>query len=147
MTSTPDQHEFEMVIASDMKAAVAIRDRILGLLESNNYSERDVFCVRLALEEALINAVKHGNRLDPQKTVRIGCSVCTRLARIEIEDGGTGFCPADVPDPTQNGNLERPGGRGVLLMRSMMNSVEFSERGNLVVMEKLREPCSTPASA
>ena len=100
---------------------------------------RDVFGVRLALEEALVNAIKHGNRMDPDKSVRIGCQVCDKQVRIEIEDQGSGFDVSDVPDPTEDENLEKPGGRGIMLMRSFMSTVEYNASGNRLVMTKLRD--------
>ena len=131
--------EFELTIQSDTSAGQAVQERILQSLEGMQYSPRDIFGIRLALEEALVNAIKHGNRMDPSKNVRISCVIYEEKVRIEIEDEGTGFRLEDVPDPTADENLERPCGRGIMLMRSFMSLIEYNEAGNLVVLEKHRE--------
>src|SRR5579871_6005305 len=130
--------EWEEVIPSDTAAGQSVQERIIQLLESLRYDERDVFGVRLAIEEALVNAIKHGNRMDPAKTVRITCQIAPHKVRIEIEDQGEGFLPSDVPDPTADENLERPCGRGIMLMRAFMSSIAFNASGNCVILEKHR---------
>ncbi len=136
----PVHEQFEVVIPSDTEAGQAVQERIVSRLESLEYSMRDVFGVRLALEEALVNAIKHGNGLDPDKTVRVNCLIEDDLLRVEIEDQGPGFNMSDVPDPTAEENLERPCGRGIMLIRSFMTSVEYNAKGNRVVLEKRRTP-------
>jgi serine/threonine-protein kinase RsbW len=130
--------EWEEVIPSDTVAGQSVQERIIQLLESLSYDERDVFGVRLAIEEALVNAIKHGNRMDPTKTVRITCQVARHKVRIEIEDQGEGFQPEEVPDPTADENLERPCGRGIMLMRAFMSSIAYNASGNCVILEKHR---------
>ncbi len=137
-TSEELVEEFEVVIPSDTAAGQLIQERIIRRLEVLNYDDRDVFGVRLALEEALVNAIKHGNGMDPNKTVRIFCRADEHKVRIEIEDEGEGFQPETVPDPTADENLERPCGRGIMLMRAFMNSIEYNASGNRVVLEKHR---------
>ena len=136
----PVHEQFEVVIPSDTEAGQAVQERIVSRLESLEYSMRDVFGVRLALEEALVNAIKHGNGLDPDKTVRVNCLIEDDLLRVEIEDQGPGFNMGDVPDPTAEENLERPCGRGIMLIKSFMTSVEYNAKGNRVVLEKKRSP-------
>ena len=130
--------QFEVMIPSDTEAGHAIQERILQALESLEYPPRDVFGVRLALEEALVNAIKHGNAMDPDKQVRIACEVTQEQVRIEIEDEGPGFVPSDVADPTDDENLDCPGGRGIMLMRAFMNVIEYNALGNCVTLVKLR---------
>lgn len=130
--------KWEEVIPSDTAAGQSVQERIIQLLETLRYDERDVFGVRLAIEEALVNAIKHGNRMDPSKTVRITCQIAPHKIRIEIEDQGEGFLPADVPDPTADENLERPCGRGIMLMRAFMSSIAYNASGNCVILEKHR---------
>lgn len=137
--------EFTLDIPSETAAGQAVQERIIKTLEDLEYSAHDVFGVRLALEEALVNAIKHGNRMDPNKTVRIDCSIGTEKVRIEIEDQGEGFTPAEVPDPTAEENLERPCGRGIMLMKSFMSLIEYNESGNRVILEKRREVDAVPS--
>jgi len=111
---------------------------LLTELERHQWDENDRFSIHLAVEEALVNAIKHGNQDDSQRFVDVEVRVSPALVRIEIEDEGDGFDPRSVPDPTDDENLELPSGRGLMLMRSFMNIVEFNERGNRVRMEKSR---------
>ncbi len=92
----------------------------------------------LAIEEAVVNAIRHGNQFDPTKTVKIACRITPHHLWVAIEDEGEGFDPCAVPDCTCEDRLEVPSGRGVMLMRCFMNHVEFNTRGNRVIMEKHR---------
>ena len=80
-----------------------------------------------------------GNRMDPSKSVHIGCQVYDDKVSIVIQDEGEGFDVTDVPDPTEDDNLEKPGGRGIMLMRSFMSTVEYNDSGNRLLMEKARD--------
>jgi serine/threonine-protein kinase RsbW len=131
---------FDITIPSDTSAGHEVQERIIGLLEERGYSMRDVFAVRLALEEALVNAIKHGNQLDPDKTVRVHAHVGPDRVYVEIEDQGPGYNPEDVPDPTLDENIERASGRGLMLIKSFMTKVDFNTKGNCIRLEKLRSP-------
>lgn len=135
----PNSEQFEVVIPSDTAKGQEVQERIVGSLEERAFPPRDVFGVRLALEEALVNAIKHGNGMDPDKNVKILWKIDDRSILVEIEDEGSGFVPEEIPDPTAEENLERPCGRGIMLMRSFMSRVEYNERGNRVTLEKQRE--------
>ena len=128
----------DRVIASRAEEGRRVQEEILQKLQQQNWIERDVFGVRLALEEALVNAIKHGNACDPSKQIRIACRLFRNRLRIEITDQGRGFDPAEVPDPTDPQRIPCPCGRGIMLMRNFMSSVEFNELGNQVAMEKTR---------
>ncbi len=117
---------------------VPIIEDIVAALDSAGYSHKEAFGVRLALEEALVNAIKHGHRGDPNKQVHLRYHVTPACVVAEIEDQGPGFNPADVPDPLNPENLERPHGRGLLLMRTYMTWVRFNDLGNRVTMCRLR---------
>jgi serine/threonine-protein kinase RsbW len=130
--------QFEVTIPSVTSAGEAIQERILNALNDLEYSARDVFGVRLALEEALVNAIKHGNGMDPDKSVRIACEVSGEQVRIEIQDEGPGFIPDELDDPTEDENLDRPGGRGIMLMRAFMSSVIYNQIGNHVTLIKIK---------
>ncbi|MBA3314385.1 MAG: ATP-binding protein [Planctomycetota bacterium] len=130
--------QFETTIPNDTAAAIEVQERIVSRLEELGYPPRDVFGCRLALEEALVNAIKHGNDNDPSKSVRVKCCIGAESFAIEIEDEGPGFEPQDVPDPTAEENLEKPSGRGIMLMRAFMTRVDYQGRGNRVLLEKAR---------
>jgi serine/threonine-protein kinase RsbW len=130
----------QVEIPSDPAAARSVQDDIERSLKDLHYDERDIFSVKLALEEALVNAIKHGNQMDRTKKVRIHYCITARRLEIDIADEGPGFAPDDVPDPMAPENLERPCGRGLLLMRHYMNEVIFHPPGNRITMVKLRTP-------
>ncbi len=128
----------EAVLASDPAEARRFQDQIERLLlESSHASPHEVFSIKLALEEALINAIKHGNQMDRAKKVRVLYRVTPHRFEVEVLDEGPGFDPGDVPDPTAVENLERPCGRGLMLMRHYMSEVVYKGCGNSVAMSKV----------
>jgi len=127
-----------VVIPSDPAEARRVQEEIEQQLKEHEYSEREIFSVKLALEEALVNAIKHGNQFDHNKKVHIAYKIKPECFEILIRDEGPGFDPDEVPDPTAVENLERPCGRGLMLMRYYMNEVSFGPGGNTVFMTKLR---------
>src|SRR5690349_10617068 len=115
--------EFEVRIPSSTTEGQKVQERIIQLLEEIAFPPRGIFGVRLALEEALVNAIKHGNGMDPEKQIIVSCQISDEKVRIVIEDEGSGFRVDDVPDPTEDENLEKPGGRGIMLMRAFLTVV------------------------
>ena len=111
-------------------------DALLAELIQATENERDVFAVRLAMEEAVTNALEHGTRGSPQKSVRVCYSLDHTCFLTKVEDDGAGFSPLAAPDPTLPENIERERGRGLLLMRHYMTSVRFNKSGNRVTMCK-----------
>jgi serine/threonine-protein kinase RsbW len=129
----------QFTIASDFVAQNDVQEQILTEIARNGFKSDDVFGIKLALEEALINAIKHGNKLDPGKQVHIEARITPKQAEIIIEDEGPGFDRCCVPDPTLEENLQKCSGRGILLMEAYMTSVEFSKGGRRVRMIKNNE--------
>jgi serine/threonine-protein kinase RsbW len=113
-------------------------EAVAEAMAAHAFPHRDVFAVRLALEEALVNAIRHGHGGDPTKEAVMRCVVAAEGVVVEVEDQGAGFDPGRVADPLDPANLERPGGRGLLLMRSYMAWVRHSRRGNHVRMGRRR---------
>ena len=116
-----------------------VAEQILNEAKVNRYGDDDIFSIHLALEEALVNAVKHGNKGDESKKIKIEYVISDRRLDIFITDEGAGFNPDKLPDPRIGDNLYKPCGRGVLLMRSYMDLVEYNETGNQVHMVKFRK--------
>ncbi len=112
---------------------------LLDALKRSEWSEREIFGVHLAVEEALVNAIRHGNRSDENKQVRVNCKLEGDHLQLEIVDEGRGFDPGEVPDCTDAQFIHRPNGRGIMLMRKYMSRVEYMDGGHRVVMEKRRE--------
>ncbi len=127
----------DITIPNDVAEARRIQDEIEHHLHTRHIHEHDIFSIKLALEEALINAMKHGNQMDRNKKVRISYRIFADRFDVQIADDGDGFDPNDVPDPTAFENLERPSGRGLMLMRHYMTEVVFNQRGNSVTMSKV----------
>ena len=90
----------------------------------------------VALDEAFVNAVKHGNKNDPTKLVRVGAELSPSEACFTIEDEGEGFDLQKIPDPCDPDNLFKSSGRGVLLIYNIMDEVEYNAQGNRVKMIK-----------
>lgn len=107
---------------------------ILDEVGKRGYPETSRFALRLALEEALINAFRHGHRDLPKTPVEVEWSVDDLAVRITVIDRGPGFKPDAVPDPTLDENLDVPSGRGIMLMRAYMSSIEYNDAGNAVTM-------------
>jgi serine/threonine-protein kinase RsbW len=129
----------EVTISSDLAEARRIQTEIEDALQAAGYSEHDMFSIKLALEEALVNAIKHGNQMDAAKRVFVSYTVTVERFDIWITDEGLGFNPEEVPDPTAIENIERPCGRGLLLMRGFMTVVQYHGKGNIVYMSKIKD--------
>ncbi|MGB7925075.1 MAG: ATP-binding protein [Pyrinomonadaceae bacterium] len=107
-------------------------DRVakLGVINPDNSN------LFVALDEAFVNAVKHGNKNDPGKLVRITAELSSREARFTVEDEGEGFNVQEIPDPRDPENLFKTSGRGVLLIYNIMDEVAYNARGNRLTMVK-----------
>jgi len=127
----------EITIPGDTAEARRFQEEIEQQLAATHATDQEIFSVRLALEEALVNAIKHGNQMDRTKKVRIAYRFVSERFEIQITDEGNGFDPEDVPDPTAIENLERPCGRGLMLMRHYMTEVTYNQCGNSVSMVKV----------
>lgn len=122
-----------MELPSDLGVIEAAVDYLTDRLESHAFGgSRLKLNFRVGLSEALANAMLYGNREDPSRTVRVEVVLDTDRVHLQVIDQGTGFDPDAVPDPTHPNNLERPGGRGLFLLRELMDHVEYNARGNAV---------------
>jgi serine/threonine-protein kinase RsbW len=130
----------EIELPSERGASRLITEDLLEQLGVHGWSPSDIFAIHLAAEEAIVNAIVHGNKLDPSKVVQVACVVSPTVARIEVTDEGPGFDPGSVPDCRLEDRLDAPNGRGVMLMRTFMTRIEYNARGNRVLMEKQRSP-------
>jgi serine/threonine-protein kinase RsbW len=105
--------------------------------------------VLIALDEAIVNAIKHGNKCDPRKAVHIVAELSVEGVRFIVSDEGAGFQREEVPDPTEPCRLLEPSGRGLLLINHIMDEVHFNHCGNRVEMfkrpaHKLLSECQPP---
>jgi serine/threonine-protein kinase RsbW len=130
---------FTVMIPADPAAIAGVVDRVTRQLEERRWQEDGVTAVQLALSEALANAIRHGCRNDVTKIVQ--CSM--RYGEFDdvvfvVRDPGDGFDPDGVPDPLVPANTFKPSGRGIFLMRSLMDDVAFADFGREVHMRKKR---------
>jgi serine/threonine-protein kinase RsbW len=126
----------KLQISSELKNVKAASAQILESLLPFNLSSYDLLDIRLCLEEALINAMKYGNKLQPDLSVEITYSIDDDILKITMRDEGDGFDYKNLPDPTLEENLQELKGRGVYLIRRLMDEVVFNEAGNQITMIK-----------
>lgn len=123
-----------VVLESKPAAVAGVCEQLLSKLKSCNFSRKDIFAVHLALEEAFINAVRHGNKMDPSKQIKIDYSISNDKIEISVTDEGSGFKPNSVPDPRCGENIYKTDGRGLFLISSYMDVVDFNKAGNCIHM-------------
>ena len=132
----PEKYVTTSTIASDLRQARLLEDTLLREAGRFGYNEAALFAIKLSLEEAINNAIRHGNSGDPGKHVTVRVELDDAQMTISVTDEGPGFNPGTVPDPTADENLEKPSGRGIMLMRAYMDDVRFNQRGNEICMCK-----------
>lgn len=124
-------------LPTDLKQVNPFINRVLGEIGNHLKAEEVLHTVKLALEEALTNAMRHGNGLKASRQVMVRIALDSEQIILDVSDEGNGFNPKTVPDPTKEGYAENmPGGRGIFLMRKMMDHVEFYNGGRGVRMIK-----------
>ncbi len=134
-------HE-KLVLKSVMTELRKVCSKILCHCKQLGYTDDDIFAVHLALEEAFVNAVKHGNKEDSTKNVTVEYDLSPEKITITVTDEGVGFEPCSIADPRCGENIYKTGGRGVLLIRTYMDFIEYNKTGNSITMTKLnsRQP-------
>ena len=126
----------KFVIPADHARGIEVQARILSEVAKFKYNSDCVFAIKLSLEEAIVNAIKHGNKLDANKKVYVEALIGPSQTELMIEDEGPGFERDVVPDPTSPENLEKCSGRGILLIEHYMNSVAWTHNGRRIHMVK-----------
>ena len=101
-----------------------------NLAQTMGFDEDTIMWIGMAVREAVINAIKHGNKLDRSKRVEIRFTINAEGLSVHVVDEGEGFDPSTVPNPLDPENLLKPSGRGIFYMRTFMDEVEFSPRPN-----------------
>ena len=126
------QHGWYVKRLSSVQEMTVIVEAVVTVMAGLRYPPKDIFGTRLAFEEAICNAIKHGHQHDPTKVVEVRYCIYADQFLLEVEDQGPGFDPSQVPDPTAPENLERPCGRGLLLIRHYAAWVRHNRDGNCV---------------
>lgn len=126
--------EFELPSAVSLMHIVL--DYLMKRVEKLGVIKPEESNLFVALDEAFVNAVKHGNKFDSNKLVRISASVSKQEAKFTVEDEGEGFDVKNIPDPLDPQNLFKTSGRGVLFIYNIMDEVSYNDRGNRLTMVK-----------
>jgi serine/threonine-protein kinase RsbW len=138
LSHTHEKIEFEL--PSDLALMNGVLQYLLERVAKLGVIAPEKSNLFIALDEAFVNAVKHGNKNDPSKLVRVGAEISPKEACFTIEDEGEGFDVQTIPDPRDPANLFKSSGRGVLLIYNIMDEVEYNAQGNRVKMVKRPEP-------
>lgn len=123
-------------IPSDINLVKETSEKVQQELKKYALAENILFDIKLCFEEAVINAIKHGNRGDKNLSVDIELGKDHEKVKLMIKDEGPGFDFKEVADPTQPENIEKHSGRGVFLIKRLMDEVEFTDNGKTVIMTK-----------
>jgi serine/threonine-protein kinase RsbW len=138
-----ESHGMDSGVAIEVSLSIAaevvpLLDQVVAAMDELGYPSRTCWELRLILEEAIVNGLKHGNGGDLSKQVRVRYQVRPEAVFAEVEDDGPGFDPSAVPDPTAPENLDRSCGRGLLLMRHYATWLRYHGRGNRLSLCKCR---------
>jgi serine/threonine-protein kinase RsbW len=136
----------KVVFPSTLDAALRAQQQVLEEVAARRFDEDACFAIRLALDEAVANAIHHGNRNDASKRVIVEYTIDDDYVDVQVEDEGPGFAPGAVPDPTLPDNIQKPHGRGIMLIKAYMTEVRYNETGNRISMVK-RRGCLLPVRA
>ncbi len=129
--------KLELILPSRIEAIAPAVNRIMRLLKKECCSPEHEFAVETALQEALANAILHGNRLHPNKKVHVCCGCdFVRGVLITVQDEGEGFDPAKIPSPLLGQRIHSEGGRGIFLINTLMDEVHLRRGGTEIYMRK-----------
>ena len=133
-----DAWRFRREIPSVIAVGSVLVNELIKAMTKFDWTPAEKFRVQLAYEEAIVNAIRHGNRNKAEKTVTVEMTCNDKQVWIQITDQGKGFDPYKVPDPRSEDLLEVPGGRGVLLISEIMSEVAYNKAGNRITMAKIK---------
>jgi serine/threonine-protein kinase RsbW len=133
------REKIDLELPSDLTLMNAVLEYLLDRVAKLGLVKIEQSNLFVALDEAFVNAVKHGNRNDPGKLLRVTAELSAHEAIFTVEDEGDGFDVQEIPDPRDAANLFKSSGRGVLLIYNIMDEVEYSERGTRLKMVKRPE--------
>jgi len=134
-------HEsIEFELPSVLSVMHVVLEYLMNRVDKLGVVEAQASNLFVALDEAFVNAVKHGNKFDTTKNIRVAADVSKTEARFTVEDEGEGFDVDNIPDPLDPQNLFKPSGRGVLFIYNIMDEVKYNDRGNRLTMVKRSQP-------
>ena len=133
------REKIDLELPTDLTLMNAVLEYLLDRVAKLGLVQIEQSNLFVALDEAFVNAVKHGNRNDTSKLLRVTAELSAHEAIFTVEDEGDGFDVQAIPDPRDPANLFKSSGRGVLLIYNIMDEVEYSERGTRLKMVKRPE--------
>ncbi len=131
-----DFKDMKTTIDNDSHLLKEVSKKLISTLRAHKVREDIIFDIHVGFEEALRNAMIHGNKQDPGKKVVVETDIIENAVVISVEDEGEGFDPKKLPDPTLDENILKEGGRGVYLINHLMDEVKYENGGRRVVMIK-----------
>ena len=125
-----------MKIHSDLKLVKEVDGEFFNKVKDLKLTKSELLDLKLCLNEAVTNAIRHGNKEDKDLLVFVDIKVDSKSIQFTVTDQGKGFDYKNVPDPTSEKNITRPHGRGVYLINELMDKVEYLDGGRTVKMVK-----------
>lgn len=121
-----------LVIKSDVEELKKVENFLIDIFKEYNFEKKYFNKIYLCISEAVVNSIKHGNKNDKNKTVSIVVNYDMSDLKILIEDEGNGFDYRNLSDPTSIKNLKNESGRGIFIIRTLSNTIEYNEKGNRI---------------
>jgi serine/threonine-protein kinase RsbW len=129
------EHDLVLEIPTDVRSIEHAVDYVMERCRTcETYQKRLRLNFRVGLTEALTNAMLYGNEYDPSKRVRVEVTLEGGRLEARVTDQGRGFDPSTIPDPTEPENILKSGGRGLFLMRQLLDEVSYNDQGNQVTL-------------
>lgn len=138
MESESQDWNYDSRLPSEPDVCANVTELLLEQLEEFGWTGKDTFGIHMAFEEAMMNAIRHGNECDEDKEVHVVISITDTNFYAKITDQGCGFDPDSIPDPTDDDNVDKSCGRGVMLMKNFIDEVIFNSKGNSVELKKAK---------
>lgn len=132
--------DFSVVLSSRHGAWLDCSSSVSAVMNRFGWPKEDIFSTEMSIAEAVVNGMKHGNRYDETKRVRVACRISPEMLVIAVADEGDGFAVDDVTDPRGDDRLTCPSGRGLFIIRQYMSQVWHNKKGNEAIMLKKRSP-------
>ena len=126
----------EIIIKSKMENIKKLSSKVLRNLHGFKFSKTILFYIRLAVEEALVNAIRHGNKSNPKLKVKFSYCINSEKISITVKDQGKGFNYHNIPRTIKDKDILKTSGRGIFLIRTIMDEVRFNSCGNEITMVK-----------
>ncbi|RMD97903.1 MAG: ATP-binding protein [Calditrichaeota bacterium] len=141
MSLKPLQKEYNLVVSSKIENVEKVEAFTEKISKAMHFSEGERDSIAIAVTEALNNAILHGNKEDPSKSVEVWISSVKNGIKIVVKDEGEGFDLNAVPNPLEPENLLKESGRGIFILKSLMDHVEykFTKGGTQVTMVKYKK--------